>query len=325
MTFLTVCDTLEGQVEGEKVRNVKRHSGALRRLGLVVSAAGSAICLTVLVGVVPARSAVELVAFYVIFGDPVVIHWETGSEVDVYGFNVYRTDTEQFSKEHPVNEQIIAAKGGIGGGDYECPDYGAEPGVTYYYWLEVEQSGGPKVFGPKPEPTPTPVETSTPAGTATARPTRTRTPTPTWTSAPAVTPSFTATAVPTATPTGTATSTRVSTSLATASTTGVAEPVVSPTPATGELTGETVTPGEAVTEPTGTPTSPVVAWGSDASPGDDGSVSVDSDGVPARASALRPRWPTIYPSTILLSISMMSFLGVLLLSLVLVALRRSDL
>ena len=79
----------------------------------------------------------------------VIVEWSTESEVNLAGFNIYRSE----SPDGPyvkVNDTLIpAAPDPIAGGSYSYTDATAEPGVTYYYQLEdVELDGTATVHGP---------------------------------------------------------------------------------------------------------------------------------------------------------------------------------
>ncbi len=80
---------------------------------------------------------------------PNVITWETASEVDTGGFNLYRG----LAEDGPwvlVNEALIPpATDPLRGGSYEFTDTAADPGVTYYYMLEeVELNGATTQYPP---------------------------------------------------------------------------------------------------------------------------------------------------------------------------------
>ena len=72
----------------------------------------------------------------------VVIEWETASEMDTAGFNLYRGDQEN-GPFLQVNDALIpGADDPITGGSYEFVDSNVTAGTTYYYQLEeVELSG----------------------------------------------------------------------------------------------------------------------------------------------------------------------------------------
>jgi len=79
----------------------------------------------------------------------VLLEWTTESEVNLAGFNIYRSE----SPDGPyvkLNETLIpASPDPVTGGSYSYTDSGAEPGVTYYYKLEdVELDGTATLHGP---------------------------------------------------------------------------------------------------------------------------------------------------------------------------------
>jgi subtilisin family serine protease len=92
----------------------------------------------------PAPTAVELTRFE---GKAVRrgirIEWETASEIDNLGFNLYRAE----SLEGPlvqVNTSLIPSQvpGSPVGASYRLLDENVQPGTTYYYWLEDVNSRG---------------------------------------------------------------------------------------------------------------------------------------------------------------------------------------
>ncbi len=79
----------------------------------------------------------------------VIVEWTTESEVNLAGFNIYRSE----SMDGPyvkINESLIpASPDPIAGGSYSYADTAAEAGVTYYYKLEdVELDGRATMHGP---------------------------------------------------------------------------------------------------------------------------------------------------------------------------------
>jgi len=68
--------------------------------------------------------------------DSILVSWETASENNVLGFNVYRGTTEQRESAMNLNASLIPSQGS-GGGQYSFTDNGAAAGTTYYYWLGV--------------------------------------------------------------------------------------------------------------------------------------------------------------------------------------------
>ena len=73
---------------------------------------------------------------------PNVVTWETASEVNTAGFNLYRGS----SPDGPwtkVNDALIpAAEDPMRGGSYRYVDEKATPGQIYYYQLEEVELGG---------------------------------------------------------------------------------------------------------------------------------------------------------------------------------------
>jgi len=82
-------------------------------------------------------------------GQGATITWETASEVDTAGFNLYRSTSPDGPWEK-INQQLIPpADDPVSGGSYKFVDKDAETGSTYYYMLEeVELSGGTNRFDP---------------------------------------------------------------------------------------------------------------------------------------------------------------------------------
>jgi len=84
-------------------------------------------------------TAVELLYFNAEPGnDAITLKWATASEVDNYGFNLYRATAEDGERTR-LNAELIpslVAPGSLYGAEYEFVDSTAEAGVQYYYWLE---------------------------------------------------------------------------------------------------------------------------------------------------------------------------------------------
>jgi len=72
----------------------------------------------------------------------VLLSWETASEVDNLGFNIYRAETPEAEKVR-VNPTMILSKvmGGTSGAFYEYLDEDVDAGTTTYYWLEAVDFG----------------------------------------------------------------------------------------------------------------------------------------------------------------------------------------
>jgi len=65
-----------------------------------------------------------------------VIRWTTASEVDNYGFDIYRSTSEDGHFEI-INDSTVAGAGTSDvPQDYEYFDTSIEPGVAYYYYVE---------------------------------------------------------------------------------------------------------------------------------------------------------------------------------------------
>ncbi len=78
-----------------------------------------------------------------------VIRWTTESELDIAGFNLYRSDTPdgEFVK---INVELIPpAPDPFVGGEHKFVDENVIRGRTYYYQLEsVSRHGGTTIQGP---------------------------------------------------------------------------------------------------------------------------------------------------------------------------------
>lgn len=97
-------------------------------------------------------TAVTLVSFSANgAGDAVTLDWETSSEVDNLGFNLYRAESAGGTKTL-LNAELIPSgvyPGSPSGATYEFTDTGITKNTTYYYWLEdVDIHGGKTLHGP---------------------------------------------------------------------------------------------------------------------------------------------------------------------------------
>jgi hypothetical protein len=123
----------------------------------------------------PSGAYRDLIDTYVLLGDPatslpispagvdllsfaamgatnaIVLNWETASEPDNLGFNLYRAESLQ-GEQTKLNEVLIPTlvpPGTNEGAQYEYTDGDVVPGTTYYYWLEdVDIYGGTRLHGP---------------------------------------------------------------------------------------------------------------------------------------------------------------------------------
>jgi hypothetical protein len=81
----------------------------------------------------------------------VTITWETASEVDTAGLNIYRSESPDGPWQQINDELIPPSDDPLRGGKYTFVDASAKPGTTYYYQLEeVELSGKRTRFDPIP-------------------------------------------------------------------------------------------------------------------------------------------------------------------------------
>ena len=80
----------------------------------------------------------------------IVLNWETVSEIDNLGFNLYRA-TALHGGRIRINPDLIPsqAPGTATGAEYEYVDASVSEGVDYYYWLEmVDTHGGTALTDP---------------------------------------------------------------------------------------------------------------------------------------------------------------------------------
>lgn len=95
-------------------------------------------------------AAIDLLSFGAVSGvGKAVITWETGSEVDTAGFNVYRSANANGIKVK-INDALIPAQGGpASGASYEIVDTRVSVNTKYFYTLEeVETDNDHNVYGP---------------------------------------------------------------------------------------------------------------------------------------------------------------------------------
>jgi hypothetical protein len=98
-------------------------------------------------------TAVEVSAPSVEAGDGFAkLSWDTVSlEVNLSGFNVYRSESNDYAQADMVTSQMISSKYQGDKGQYEYLDTGLLAGHTYYYWVEaVYGDGSPLVQAAEP-------------------------------------------------------------------------------------------------------------------------------------------------------------------------------
>ncbi|NJM40159.1 MAG: DUF11 domain-containing protein [Anaerolineae bacterium] len=86
-------------------------------------------------------TAVELIDFSVQpDGDGLRISWKTGSELDTFGFAIYRSNSADGANKVLVTTELVSAKGA--NSSYSVLDASANKANRYHYWLqEVERTG----------------------------------------------------------------------------------------------------------------------------------------------------------------------------------------
>jgi hypothetical protein len=95
-------------------------------------------------------TAIELSSFTAIPGNSqVTIKWETATEIDISGFNLYHSELEG-GPYVQINGSIIPTEGSsTQGATYEFIDTNVQNGKTYYYKLEdIDQNGVSTMHGP---------------------------------------------------------------------------------------------------------------------------------------------------------------------------------
>ncbi len=77
--------------------------------------------------------------------------WRTAHEIDLLGFNLYRAESIDGPRAM-LNAALIPAlnPGQLSGDSYQFVDLSAEPGKTYYYWVEWVGSDSTELLGPAP-------------------------------------------------------------------------------------------------------------------------------------------------------------------------------
>ena len=120
-----------------------------------------------------ALAAVTLVSFTATGGDgQVLIEWETASEINNIGFNLWRS-TREMGDYVKLNDLLIPSQalGSVIGASYSYMDTAVVGGTTYYYKLEsIATDGSSELHGPisaTPGAQPTATPTGTPADTLT--------------------------------------------------------------------------------------------------------------------------------------------------------------
>ena len=81
-------------------------------------------------------------------GNQITINWETGAEPDVYGFNIYRLNVNDFSTAELIHFED--AQGDVNNGaTYSYTDTPPPWDDSWYYWLTiVSYTGRSDPYGP---------------------------------------------------------------------------------------------------------------------------------------------------------------------------------
>lgn len=110
-------------------------------------------------------TAVELATFTITpaASDTLLVEWQTATEIDHAGFNVYRSGSEAFDRTNAtqLNAELIAAQGSFGqGASYSLLDEAVPVGVWYYFLEDID------IYGVSTVHDPLRVDTSRPTSTA---------------------------------------------------------------------------------------------------------------------------------------------------------------
>jgi subtilisin family serine protease len=86
------------------------------------------------------------------------VGWETILEINLLGFNIYRGESPEGNLLQ-INPELIKALsvGNLNGSIYEYYDSTLQPGVTYYYWLEIVEISRESRLGPVSASAPYPI------------------------------------------------------------------------------------------------------------------------------------------------------------------------
>lgn len=107
--------------------------------------------LTVDMGFVAVPTAVTLTSFTAthLGGSNVRIEWETETEINNFGFKLFRSTTNDFGTATEIHFEPTAVSGGTGpGAAYSHTDNSAPDGTVYYWLVDVETDGDESINGP---------------------------------------------------------------------------------------------------------------------------------------------------------------------------------
>jgi hypothetical protein len=94
-------------------------------------------------------TAVKLLYFRVggVSGQTVTLEWATGSEVDNFGFRLYRAASADFAQAQEITF-VPAASTGATGAQYNYTDTAPDDGAWYYWLVDVDTNGVETWHGP---------------------------------------------------------------------------------------------------------------------------------------------------------------------------------
>ena len=103
------------------------------------------------IGDIPVPTVVDLASFEAVAkGRAVQLTWQTASEIDNLGFNLYRAESLKGPRTK-LNSSLIPAQapGSPVGATYQFTDKALKKSATYYYWLQaVDVNGMVTEYGP---------------------------------------------------------------------------------------------------------------------------------------------------------------------------------
>ncbi|MBP7310527.1 MAG: T9SS type A sorting domain-containing protein, partial [Candidatus Cloacimonetes bacterium] len=92
---------------------------------------------------------VELTSFTATFANQPLLSWQTASETQLLGYNLYRNGYEELEHAVRANPLLIMATGGSSGASYSFRDELIPDADSLYYWLEaISYGNSSQFFGP---------------------------------------------------------------------------------------------------------------------------------------------------------------------------------
>lgn len=99
-----------------------------------------------ILGLVWLALAAALLAYQFLSPARVEVTWETATEQNTVGFNLYRSQSPEGDFVLVNEGEFIASQGGpVSGASYSYTDTGVAAGQTYYYVLEEIESDGSRI------------------------------------------------------------------------------------------------------------------------------------------------------------------------------------